>query len=109
VKIKIDGVQVDVLDARCPARECYRFMYDYGTFVQGRGYVSVHREQRAVCGRRHLHGCPSPIPAPLPCCSKRDLPPLNPKRPQSRRRCRSCGAWTTTSFEERKAAREAAP
>jgi hypothetical protein len=34
VKIKIDGVQVDVLDARCPARECYRFMYD-GRAVPG--------------------------------------------------------------------------
>jgi hypothetical protein len=108
VKCKINGEDVDVLNPGCARRSCFHRYADQGTFVQGRGYVSTYRDgPKLVCGRRHLHGCPSPIPAPEPCCTARDLPPINPRAPQWRRRCRACGGWTSTSVEERRAAVEA--
>lgn len=56
---KINGNQVDVKDEKCATRSCFYLLSDKGTFVQGRGYTSYHEKPKWVCGRRHLHGCPS--------------------------------------------------
>lgn len=104
MKVKIGGEVVDVLDGLCPLRSCYHRGEDKGTFVQGRGYTSYHRDgPRLVCGQRQYHGCPSPIP-PATCCDAPDLPAISVRRPQSRRRCRTCGRWVPTTIEQRRAA-----
>jgi hypothetical protein len=50
---------VDVRDTGCKERPCYQLGFDKGTFSQGRGYTSYHKQPRPVCFTRHLHGCPS--------------------------------------------------
>lgn len=64
MKIKIDKKLVDVLDKKCASRSCFSLGQDKGTFVQGRGYTSYHKEPRWVCMRRHLSGCPCPTVCP---------------------------------------------
>jgi len=59
MKIKIGKLVVDVLDADCADRPCYRFGYDKGSFTPGRGYTRYHTVERPVCMTRHLHGCPA--------------------------------------------------
>ena len=104
MKVKIGGERVEVLDGLCPLRECYHRGEDKGSFSQGRGYTSYHRDgPRIVCGRRQYHGCPFPLPA-AKCCDTPDLPAISGKRPQSRRRCRACQKWMPTTIEERRAA-----
>jgi hypothetical protein len=59
MNIKISGKSVDVYDAKCATRSCFRLGQDKGVFVQGRGYTKYHAKPRWVCMRRHLSGCPS--------------------------------------------------
>ena len=58
VLIKIQGQQVDVVDADCEFRPCFLLGLDKGSFVPGRGYTHYHAKPRPVCFRRHLSGCP---------------------------------------------------
>jgi hypothetical protein len=64
VKLKIEGLKVDVRDSKCRDRKCFRLGFDKGHFSQGRGYTSYHRDAKGrrvehpVCMTRHLHGCP---------------------------------------------------
>lgn len=57
--VRHDNKKVDVVDASCPIRTCFRLGQDKGSFVQGRGYTNYHKAQKWVCMRRHLHGCPT--------------------------------------------------
>lgn len=57
--IKIGDKQVDVSAENCGEMKCFQLGRDYGTFVQGRGYTSVHKKSQWVCMTRHLHGCPN--------------------------------------------------
>lgn len=59
MEVKINGKRVDVADSLCAERSCFILGVDKGTFVPGRGYTSYHKEQRWVCQRRMLHGCPT--------------------------------------------------
>lgn len=45
-------------DALCPRRACFRPGEDKGTYVQGRGYTSYHKQPIPCCMTRLLHGCP---------------------------------------------------
>ena len=71
MKIKHDGLTVDVVDAKCFDRPCYRLGFDKGSFVQGRGYTKYHRDAKGktveypVCYTRYLHGCPTNSGCPL--------------------------------------------
>lgn len=57
--VKIDGRQVDVIDADCEFRPCFHLGFDKGSFTQGVGYTSYHAGgPRAVCWTRHMSGCP---------------------------------------------------
>ena len=56
--VRVGKRHVDVANKKCPDRPCYQFGFDKGTYVQGRGYTSYHKEERPVCLTRHLHGCP---------------------------------------------------
>jgi hypothetical protein len=62
--VKINNMQVDVVDKGCAKRSCFQLGFDKGTFVQGRGYTSYHAKQKPVCMRRFLHGCPHPNTCP---------------------------------------------
>lgn len=57
--ITVDKKSVEVYDSLCPSRSCFQLGADKGNYVQGRGYVSYHKEPKWVCWRRHMHGCPS--------------------------------------------------
>ena len=86
--VKIGKRKVDVLEPACATRECFVLGFDKGTFVQGRGYTSYHRDakgrtvEKPVCGTRQYQGCPSnsvcsicrlaSVEAPGGKCSKRD-------------------------------------
>lgn len=59
MKVKINGKQVEVLDADCRTRSCFLLGQDKGTFVPGRGYTSYHAKPEWVCLQRMLRGCPS--------------------------------------------------
>jgi len=65
MKVKIGTVSVDVLDRECSNRPCYWLGYDKGSYSQGRGYTSYHKNVQGrrvefpVCMTRHLRGCPS--------------------------------------------------
>lgn len=64
MKVKYNGTKVDVLDAACLKRACFELFFDKGTYSPGRGYTKYYTDSRgryvahAVCGRRHLSGCP---------------------------------------------------
>ncbi len=57
--VRIQKKTVDVKDKECATRSCFQLGQDKGTFVQGRGYTSYHKEPKWVCLRRMLHGCPT--------------------------------------------------
>jgi hypothetical protein len=67
VIIKREGKQVDVCDKDCKKRPCFSLLQDKGAFTPGRGYhyYKDAASVKWVCGRRHLHGCPDPLPAAL--------------------------------------------
>jgi len=64
MKVKVDGILVDVRNSECPKRPCFELGFDKGSFSPGRGYTSYHRDKKGkyveypVCFTRHLHGCP---------------------------------------------------
>lgn len=96
---KIGKLKVDVLDAKCAKRPCFYLGFDKGSFTQGVGYTSYHRDakgrivERPVCWRRHMHGCPH-----LSVCLACNL--LEVDGPGAK--CRACGAPTSayTKAEE---------
>jgi hypothetical protein len=53
-----DGRLIDVIDADCEFRPCFRFGIDKGSFTPGVGYTRYHEKERHVCFNRHLNGCP---------------------------------------------------
>jgi hypothetical protein len=57
--VRIQKKLVDVADEKCATRSCFQLGQDKGTFVQGRGYTSYHKNPKWVCLRRMLHGCPT--------------------------------------------------
>lgn len=93
-----DGRDADVLDDKCCARSCLHIGEDKGTFVQGRGYTSYHKNPWLTCFTRKLHGCPHPLPEPeseaVRCCLVPEFPPAG-KRPPRKQRCRTCGQWAS--------------
>lgn len=62
---------VEVVHKGCTTRSCFALGFDKGTFVQGVGYRSYHRDHKGnlveypVCGTRHYHGCPVLSVCPL--------------------------------------------
>lgn len=62
--VKIQKKLVEVKDKDCATRSCFQLGQDKGTFVQGRGYVSYHKEPKWVCLRRMIHGCPTAAVCP---------------------------------------------
>jgi len=94
-----DGRDADVLDEKCCARPCLNIGEDKGTYVQGRGYTSYHKNPKLCCMTRELRGCPHPLPEPDPekirCCNVPDFPkPKKGSRPY-RQKCRTCGEWAS--------------
>ena len=71
MKVKIKDRLVDVCDRECPNRPCFSLGLDKGTFTQGRGYTSYHKDaqgrtvEHPVCWTRHLQGCPINSVCPL--------------------------------------------
>ena len=103
MKIPTERGMTEVHDALCLYRRCLRPHELRGTFVKGRGYISIYRDAEGrpapllVCMERHLHDCPYPLPAPDPalaaCCA---APSFAARRrrapPPCWQRCRNCGA-----------------
>lgn len=56
--IRHSSYVVDVADADCGARSCFRLGFDKGSFTPGVGYTRYHSVARPVCMERHLNGCP---------------------------------------------------
>jgi hypothetical protein len=79
VKVKIDGLVVEVKDGACAKRPCFSLGFDKGSFTPGVGYTSYHRDakgrtvEHAVCGTRYYGGCPS-----LSVCPVCDLCSVDP-------------------------------
>lgn len=63
--VKIGKRSVDVARSDCAGMDCYALGFDKGTFCQGRGYTSYHRDtkgrriEKPVCATRHHNGCPT--------------------------------------------------
>jgi hypothetical protein len=96
---EINRYTVLSLTLKCWKRSCMQPGVNKGTFVQGRGYTSYHKEPWPVCMENHLRGCPHPMPEPDPenarCCSRpsyrrRGNAPVNWKT------CENCGAHAPT-------------
>lgn len=92
-----DGRDADVLDEKCCARPCLHVGEDKGTYVQGRGYTSYHKDPKLCCMTRMLRGCPHPLPEPeaehIRCCPVPDFPKPKAGTKPFRQKCRTCGAW----------------
>ena len=64
MKIPTERGMTEVHDALCLYRRCLRPHELRGTFVKGRGYISIYRDAEGrpapllVCMERHLHDCP---------------------------------------------------
>lgn len=59
MKVKIGKQMVDVSSSGCSAAlDCFQIGRDKGTFAQGKGYTSYHKEEVLCCWTRHLNGCP---------------------------------------------------
>lgn len=88
-----DGRQVDVIDADCEFRPCFRFGFDKGPFTPGVGYTSYYPKEREVCMTRHLNGCPH-IGAHVVCgeCRATLGVALGDERPDLPESCSKCGA-----------------
>lgn len=88
--VQIKRQRVDVARRDCATRECLRIGEDKGTFCQGRGYTSYHRDSkgrlapRIVCLTRHLNGCPCNSVCPEPECRTASV--LQPGE-----KCERCG------------------
>lgn len=92
---KIDGRVVAVVDEDCEHRPCFSLGFDKGSFVQGRGYTSYHRDgARPVCWTRHLSGCPH-VGVHLTCGGCHDQPLLvtggDPRPVMPSEPCHNCG------------------
>ena len=81
----------------CPFRSCLSPNEDKGTYVQGRGYTSYHKNPKLVCWNRHLRGCygngdsiPEPNPENARCCHR---PNYRRKgdAPTNWQQCETCG------------------
>ena len=63
--IKIGKLRVDVARPDCASMDCFALGFDKGTFAQGRGYTSYHKDakgrriEKPVCSTRLYHGCPT--------------------------------------------------
>jgi predicted transcriptional regulator len=63
--VKIGKRRVDVARADCGSLACFAIGFDKGTFTQGRGYTSYHKDakgrrvEKPVCATRHYGGCPT--------------------------------------------------
>lgn len=90
-----DGRDCDVIDASCIFRKCLHVSEDKGSFTQGVGYTSYHKDPQLVCMTRHVRGCPYPKPAPDPesarCCPNPNF--AKSKGEPKKQRCRTCRAW----------------
>lgn len=79
--VTIEGKKVDVYDARCAKRACFRLGLDRGPFVAGRGYTNTgNYKPRYVCMQRHLHGCPTVSVCPVCHGCTSDAPGKCPSR-----------------------------
>ena len=91
-----DGRDAAVSDESCVGRPCLNIGEDKGTFTQGRGYTSYHKNPKLVCLTRDLHGCPHPLPEFDPeevrCCPAPRFPNPRNGRP-ARQKCKTCGEW----------------
>ena len=67
MKIKHDGVRVDVAHKECASYACFWPRPDPGVFTQGQGYRSSVVSRGWICGKREISGCPdNPKPKPQP-------------------------------------------
>lgn len=99
-----DGRNVDALEPDCAFRPCLQVGEDKGSYVQGRGYTSYYKNPKLVCMRRHLRGCPYPIPEvdveDMRCCLIPSFAPKGKRRPQ-KQKCQSCGTFLPISQVDR--------
>jgi hypothetical protein len=59
MKVKHNGVMVDVCEKGCPGYACFWPRTDPGVFTQGQGYKSRGSGPAGwLCGTREIHGCP---------------------------------------------------
>lgn len=84
---------VDVVNADCEFRPCFRFGFDKGPFEPGRGYTSHYDKPRPVCLERHLYGCPHRWDVVDICCDNcgSKLGSAVPREHPVEQPCPSCG------------------
>ena len=59
MRVRHEGVQVDVSSKECPRLACFWPRPDPGVFTQGQGYRSRGSGSAGwLCGTREIHGCP---------------------------------------------------